>query len=75
MSLFDLLREKRFFNEKEVAYYVHQTIKAFQHLHSHGVIHRDLKPENIVLINNTVKLADFGWSIYIGEKYIFCYIV
>ena len=66
MSLFDLLRKKRFFNEREVAYYVRQTIKAFQHLHSNGIIHRDLKPENIVLINNTVKLADFGWSIYIG---------
>jgi serine/threonine protein kinase len=43
-----------------------QTIKAFQYLHSHGIVHRDLKPENIVLINNTVKLADFGWSIFLG---------
>ncbi|TXI93974.1 MAG: hypothetical protein E6Q33_01490 [Neisseriales bacterium] len=39
------------------------------HLHENGVIHRDLKPENIVLVNNTVKLADFGWSIYTGKKY------
>lgn len=41
------------------------------HLHKHGVIHRDLKPENIVLVNNVVKLADFGWSIYTGKTYIF----
>ena len=68
MSLFDLLREKKYFNEREVAYYIRQTIKAFQYSHSHNIIHRDLKPENIVLINNTVKLADFGWSIFLGEK-------
>jgi len=41
------------------------------HLHERGVIHRDLKPENIVLVNNVVKLADFGWSIYTGKTYIF----
>jgi aurora kinase len=70
-SLFDLLREKQYLNEREVAYYIRQTIKAFQYLHSHNVIHRDLKPENIVLINNTVKLADFGWSIFLGKKYFF----
>ena len=40
------------------------------HLHKHGVIHRDLKPENIVLVNNVVKLADFGWSIYTGKTYL-----
>ena len=68
MSLFDLLRKKKYFNEREAAYYIKQTIKAFQYLHTTGIIHRDLKPENIVLTNNTVKLADFGWSIYIGEK-------
>lgn len=39
------------------------------HLHSHGIIHRDIKPENIVLANNVVKLADFGWSIYMGKTY------
>jgi len=37
-------------------------------MHQQGVIHRDLKPENIVLINNIVKLADFGWSIFNGKK-------
>ena len=43
-SLFDLLREKQYLNEREVAYYIRQTIKAFQYLHSHNIIHRDLKP-------------------------------
>jgi len=37
-------------------------------MHERGVIHRDIKPENIVLINNVVKLADFGWSVYLDNK-------
>lgn len=38
------------------------------HMHENGIIHRDIKPENIVLVNNVVKLADFGWAIFIGKK-------
>ena len=68
-SLFDVLREKKFFTERETAYYIRQTIHALIYLHEHGIIHRDLKPENIVLVNNIVKLADFGWSIYTGKTY------
>ena len=52
----------------ETCYYIGQTMKALTHLHQQGIVHRDLKPENIVLNNNTVKLADFGWSIYIGNQ-------
>jgi len=66
--LWDRLRMKKYFREDEAVIYVEQTIKALIYLHSHGIIHRDLKPENIVLVNNVVKLADFGWSIYVGNK-------
>lgn len=67
-SLFDKLRERKFFSEMETCYYVKQTIQALVHMHKQGIIHRDLKPENIVLVNNVVKLADFGWSIYLGKE-------
>jgi serine/threonine protein kinase len=43
-SLFDKLREKKFFSEVESVYYITQTIKALIYLHSHNIIHRDLKP-------------------------------
>ena len=31
------------------------------------IIHRDIKPENFLLVNQTVKLGDFGLS-EMGEK-------
>jgi serine/threonine protein kinase len=31
-------------------------------LHAHGLVHRDIKPANILLHNDTVKMADFGFS-------------
>lgn len=74
-SLFDRLREKKYFSEVETCYYITQTIKALKYMHEQGVIHRDIKPENIVLINNVVKLADFGWSVYLGGRYLFSYLV
>ena len=29
-------------------------------MHKNGIFHRDIKPENILLLEDTVKLADFG---------------
>lgn len=74
-SLFDKLRQKKFFSEIETCYYISQTIKALRYMHERGVIHRDIKPENIVLINNVVKLADFGWSVYLDNKQLYIYSV
>ena len=35
-------------------------MKAIYHMHSNGIFHRDIKPENILLLNDHIKLADFG---------------
>ena len=30
------------------------------HMHRNGVFHRDIKPENILVLDDVLKVADFG---------------
>ncbi len=64
-QLYSILKKEGRLNEKVAAQYLRECICACQYLHSMDppIIHRDIKPENILLdSNNSVKLADFGWS-------------
>jgi len=46
-----------------------QCINAIAHLHQNNIMHRDLKPGNILLNKSgIIKLADFGWSIFLEKK-------
>lgn len=49
-----------YLGEKTARKYFNQVLDAVEYLHKQGIIHRDIKPENIVLINNEIKLIDFG---------------
>ena len=33
-------------------------------MHSKNIIHRDIKLENLLLLFDTIKLSDFGWSVH-----------
>ncbi|AYV87061.1 MAG: putative cyclin-dependent kinase A-1 [Sylvanvirus sp.] len=42
---------------------ISQLLSGVNYLHKCHVLHRDLKPSNILIIDNCVKIADFGYSI------------
>lgn len=43
---------------------MYDIFKAVNYLHNQNppIIHRDIKPENILFLNESLKVADFGWS-------------
>lgn len=40
-----------------------QVSQALAYLHRRGIIHRDLKPENVLVVEDTVKVLDFGLAV------------
>ena len=53
-------KEKRFYSEFELIEIFRNLIKIFALLQKHHITHRDIKPQNIMLINNKMKICDFG---------------
>ena len=56
-------KEKRIFEEYEIATIIQQVLQAIEYLHSKKIVHRDIKPENIVFCKTTdlrIKLIDLG---------------
>ncbi|KAE8914141.1 hypothetical protein PF005_g1082 [Phytophthora fragariae] len=69
-ELYKELAKEKYFADAVAARYVAQVIEALKHCHSCDVIHRDIKPENLLLgRNQTIKLADFGWSVHAPKPY------
>ena len=46
--------------EHKVKNYMYQVLKALDHMHRNGIFHRDIKPENVLIVDDIIKLADFG---------------
>ena len=51
-ELFDMIVQKSYFHEHDVAKIMHQIFLAINHCHQKSIVHRDVKPENILLVNN-----------------------
>merc|ERR1719387_813951 len=64
-ELFDVIKERKTFTERDAAQAVWQMLLAINYIHSHGVVHRDIKPENFLYERQDtdhLKLIDFGFS-------------
>ncbi|CAM6089758.1 unnamed protein product [Calypogeia fissa] len=61
MNIYELIRGRRnYVAEDRIKSYMYQLMKAMDHMHRNGIFHRDIKPENILIMEDTLKLADFG---------------
>ncbi|CAI6007134.1 unnamed protein product [Closterium sp. NIES-64] len=65
-DLFDRVKARLFYPERNAARVVAEVVGVVQHCHRLGIVHRDLKPENILLLNPhcdvSLKVIDFGIS-------------
>ncbi|OIT20998.1 PREDICTED: mitogen-activated protein kinase kinase kinase NPK1-like [Nicotiana attenuata] len=73
-SLHDLISSKRGkMSEVEIGFYAYQLLKGIQDVHKKGWVHCDIKPANVLVFDtnergmHTLKLADFGLSLRIGD--------
>ena len=53
-------RRRHYLAEDRIKLYMYQLVKAMDHMHRNGIFHRDIKPENILIMDDCLKLADFG---------------
>ena len=64
-ELFDRVREKKIYSEKDACKTAWMMLLAVNYLHSAGIVHRDLKLENFLYERKDgdfLKLIDFGFS-------------
>eukprot|EP00899_Mesostigma_viride_P026692 jgi/Mesvir1/7207/Mv19029-RA.1 len=61
MNIYELIRGRRHYvAEEKTKNLMYQLMKSMDHMHRNGIFHRDIKPENVLLIDDSLKLADFG---------------
>lgn len=61
MNLYDSINGKQtYLPEAKVKNQMYNILKGIDHIHRNGIFHRDIKPENILLLDDQIKIADFG---------------
>lgn len=61
-------QSSRLFSVAEKVNFLYQTARALDYMHLRSFIHLDMKPSNIMIMNNRVKLIDFGVTVSLGHK-------
>lgn len=62
-DLYELLKDRKVFDERSARFYAANIFLALEYLHANNVIFRDLKLENVLVESNGyLKLIDFGFS-------------
>lgn len=56
--------------KRELKTFLKQFANGYRFLLQHHIEHYDLKPDNLLLVNNTLKIADFGTSQINMEQYV-----
>jgi renal tumor antigen len=61
MNIYEMIRgRKTYLPENKIRNYMYQLLKSIDHMHRNGIFHRDIKPENVLIVEDVLKLADFG---------------
>lgn len=61
MNFYELIRGRRhYLSEATLKMYMWQLLQAMDHMHRNGIFHRDIKPENVLILDDVLKVADFG---------------
>lgn len=73
-ELFNRLKEKRNYSERDCALMLKRIIEPLIYLHEKGIMHRDIKPENLIMrtknFESDIVIADFGLAQYINVDFI-----
>eukprot|EP00826_Nyctotherus_ovalis_P056489 TRINITY_DN7638_c0_g3_i3.p1 TRINITY_DN7638_c0_g3~~TRINITY_DN7638_c0_g3_i3.p1 ORF type:complete len:243 (+),score=69.78 TRINITY_DN7638_c0_g3_i3:129-857(+) len=67
-SLYDLMMSKKEMSTKTILSWARQSIEGLRAAESQGIFHSDIKPQNMVILNNTLKIIDFGSSVNMLSK-------
>ena len=71
-DLYEKVKSRQHYTEKEVWLIFLQIVKGVEFLHSHGIVHRDIKLQNVLVASKNsqtrVKIGDFSLAEYYTEK-------
>ena len=68
MNLNTLLKKEKNLDEETTKEFMIELSDALLYLQNNYIAHRDIKPQNILLLDNSIKLTDFGLACYFNNN-------